>query len=222
MAAAKTPYQISESRFERDNNRDLLEWAWADDIVTFGVYTKFLLLAAWKETEYHGVNLERGELLTNQTEISKDCGLTRQQVRTVLLSDKARHNIKIKEYLTEKIDIVEKERIRPVRVTDRDFDEDAIKIYRALYLDGDIRPTSRQIGDKFAYGKRAVFSKRDYAISSLAVCSPSSSETLSQSPTATDSVCPSPTAALCVRSRSISDSISQITNSFCVMLLRCR
>lgn len=65
-------------------NRDLLEWAWADDIVTFGVYAKFLLLAAWKETEYHGVKLERGEILTNQTEISKNCGLTRQQVRTVL------------------------------------------------------------------------------------------------------------------------------------------
>lgn len=65
-------------------NRDLLEWAWADDVVTFGVYTKFLLLAAWKETEYHGIKLERGELLTNQSEIAQQSGLSRQQVRTVL------------------------------------------------------------------------------------------------------------------------------------------
>lgn len=58
-------------------NRDLLDWAWADDIVTFGVYAKFLLLAAWKDTEYHGVKLERGELLTNQSEIAQQSGLSR-------------------------------------------------------------------------------------------------------------------------------------------------
>lgn len=77
-------------------NRDLLEWTWADDIVTFGVYAKFLLLAAWKETKYHGVKLERGEILTNQTEISKNCGLTRQQVRTVLDRLKATNKITIR------------------------------------------------------------------------------------------------------------------------------
>ncbi len=74
-------------------HRELLEWTWANDIVTFGVYTKFLLMAAWKETEYHGVKLERGELLTNQSEIAKECGLTRQQVRTVLDRLKATNKI---------------------------------------------------------------------------------------------------------------------------------
>lgn len=74
-------------------NRDLLEWAWADDIVTFGVYAKFLLLAAWKETEYHGVKLERGEILTNQSEIAQQSGLSRQQVRTVLDRLKATNKI---------------------------------------------------------------------------------------------------------------------------------
>ncbi len=77
-------------------NRDLLEWTWADDIVTFGVYTKFLLLAAWKETEYHGVKLERGELMTSQSEIAKDCGLTRQQVRTVLERLKATNKVTVR------------------------------------------------------------------------------------------------------------------------------
>lgn len=77
-------------------NRDLLDWAWADDIVTFGVYAKFLLLAAWKDTEYHGVKLERGELLTNQSEIAQQSGLSRQQVRTVLDRLKATNKITIK------------------------------------------------------------------------------------------------------------------------------
>lgn len=77
-------------------NRDLLEWAWADDIVTFGVYAKFLLLAAWKDTEYHGVKLERGELLTNQSEIAQQSGLSRQQVRTVLDRLKATNKITIR------------------------------------------------------------------------------------------------------------------------------
>lgn len=77
-------------------NRDLLEWAWADDIITFGVYAKFLLLAAWKDTEYHGVKLERGELLTNQSEIAQQSGLSRQQVRTVLDRLKATNKITIK------------------------------------------------------------------------------------------------------------------------------
>lgn len=77
-------------------NRDLLEWAWADDIVTFGIYTKFLLLAAWKETEYHGIKLGRGELLTNQSEIAQQSGLSRQQVRTVLERLKATNKITIR------------------------------------------------------------------------------------------------------------------------------
>lgn len=77
-------------------NRDLLEWTWADDIVTFGVYTKFLLLAAWKETVYHGIKLERGELLTNQSEIAQQSGLSRQQVRTVLDRLKATNKITIR------------------------------------------------------------------------------------------------------------------------------
>lgn len=77
-------------------NRDLLEWAWADDIVTFGIYAKFLLLAAWKDTEYHGVKLERGELLTNQSEIAQQSGLSRQQVRTVLDRLKATNKITIR------------------------------------------------------------------------------------------------------------------------------
>lgn len=78
-------------------NRDLLEWTWADDIVTFGIYTKFLLLAAWKDTEYHGVKLERGELLTNQSEIAQQSGLSRQQVRTVLNRLKATNKITIRQ-----------------------------------------------------------------------------------------------------------------------------
>lgn len=78
-------------------NRDLLEWAWSDNAVTFGVYAKFLLLAAWKEIEYHGVRLKRGELLTNQSEIAQQTGLSRQQVRTVLDRLKATNKITIKQ-----------------------------------------------------------------------------------------------------------------------------
>lgn len=77
-------------------NRSLLEWAWADDAVTLGMYAKLLLLAAWKDTEYHGVKLERGELLTNQSEIAQQSGLSRQQVRTVLDRLKSTNKITIR------------------------------------------------------------------------------------------------------------------------------
>lgn len=97
-------------------------------------------------------------------------GICEQVKRAIVfLSNEARYNSKIKDYLTEKIEIVEKERIRPKRWSVKDFDESAIKIYRAMYLDGNTRPTARQLGIKFNYDKRTICRKRDYAISALAV-----------------------------------------------------
>lgn len=65
-------------------DRELLRWSWADDVITFGVYVKFLMMAVWKDTEYHGITLKRGELPITQSEISATTNLTRQQTRTVL------------------------------------------------------------------------------------------------------------------------------------------
>ncbi len=64
--------------------RTMLEWGWLDDGNTVKVYLVLLLSANWKDAEWHGIKLKRGQLITSVNSLSQKCRLTVQQVRTAL------------------------------------------------------------------------------------------------------------------------------------------
>ncbi len=63
---------------------DLAVWEWFDDKNTVYVFLRLLLGAAWCEKDFRGVHLERGQLIISQREFAEKCGISRQELRTII------------------------------------------------------------------------------------------------------------------------------------------
>ena len=64
--------------------RKMLEWGWYDDGPTKDVFIHLLLIASYEDKFYRGITLERGQVVATSSEISKQTGLSRQQIRTAI------------------------------------------------------------------------------------------------------------------------------------------
>lgn len=84
--------------------RTMLEWQWLDDGNTLKVYLVLLLLANWKDTEWHGIKLKRGQLITSVKSLCARAHMTTQQVRTALSHLTSTNEITIKK--TSKFSLV--------------------------------------------------------------------------------------------------------------------
>ena len=74
-------------------NRNLLRWEWFDNNNALLVLVRLTLKAAWRDTQYQGVALKRGQVVTTIAELEKENQLTRQQIRTALDHLEATHKI---------------------------------------------------------------------------------------------------------------------------------
>lgn len=72
---------------------DLTSWEWFDDKNTVYVYIRLLMSASWGERDYKGVHLQRGQLIISQREFADKCGISRQELRTILDRLIATHKI---------------------------------------------------------------------------------------------------------------------------------
>jgi hypothetical protein len=77
-------------------HRQILEWEWFDDKNTFRLFMYLLLKANHKERNYKGKLIEVGQTLTGLDLLSKEVGLTIQQIRTSLSKLKSTNEITIK------------------------------------------------------------------------------------------------------------------------------
>ena len=64
--------------------KKMLEWEWYDDINTKVLFLHCLLKANWKETSWHGINLEPGQFITSLASLSEETHLSVKQVRVAL------------------------------------------------------------------------------------------------------------------------------------------
>ncbi len=64
--------------------RKMLEWGWYDDGPTKDVFIHLLLIASYEDKFYRDITLERGQVVATSSEISKQTGLSRQQIRTAI------------------------------------------------------------------------------------------------------------------------------------------
>lgn len=84
--------------------RTMLEWQWLDDGNTLKVYLVLLLLANWKDAEWHGIKLKRGQLITSYPKIAERCGMSVQEIRTAFGRLKSTGDLTVK--TTSKFSIV--------------------------------------------------------------------------------------------------------------------
>ena len=62
----------------------MLQWEWFHHPNTLCLFIYLLLKANYKDLEYHGIVIKRGQLVTSLPKISTDTGLSIQQARTAL------------------------------------------------------------------------------------------------------------------------------------------
>jgi hypothetical protein len=77
-------------------HRQIIDWEWFDDKNTFRLFMYLLLKANHKERKYKGKLIEVGQTLTGLDLLSKEVGLTIQQIRTSLTKLKSTNEITIK------------------------------------------------------------------------------------------------------------------------------
>lgn len=64
--------------------RKMLEWEWYTDSNTKALFLHCLLKANWKDGSWQGHKYKRGQFITSLSSLSKETGLSIQEVRTAL------------------------------------------------------------------------------------------------------------------------------------------
>jgi len=77
-------------------HRQITEWEWYNDANTFRLFMHLILKANHKAKNYRGVKIEVGCLMTGRELLSKETGLSIQQIRTCLERLKSTKEITIK------------------------------------------------------------------------------------------------------------------------------
>jgi len=65
-------------------HRKLMEWEWYTDQKTFKVFLHCLLKANFKDKQWRGSTIKRGQFVTSISHLASETGLTVKQVRTAL------------------------------------------------------------------------------------------------------------------------------------------
>lgn len=65
-------------------DRNILNWEWYDDVSTKVLFLHCILRANWKDQDFRGMKIQRGQLVTSLSNLAKETGLTIQQTRTAL------------------------------------------------------------------------------------------------------------------------------------------
>ncbi len=65
-------------------DRKILNWGWYTDHKTFHLFLYLLLKANWKDGNWKGNEIKRGQLITGRLKMSADTGLSEREIRTSL------------------------------------------------------------------------------------------------------------------------------------------
>lgn len=76
-------------------HRQITEWEWYPEINVCYVFLHLLLIANHREKRYKGMDLKAGSIVTSREKLSKDTGLSLQQIRTILNKLKSTNEITI-------------------------------------------------------------------------------------------------------------------------------
>ena len=102
-------------------HRKLLRWGWYTDYVVKDLFIHLLLLANFKDTQWMGKTIRRGQAVTSYAHLARDLGFTVQQIRTAM--NKLKSTGEITTQSTNKYTIVTIEKWSEYQ----GFDEDVTK-----------------------------------------------------------------------------------------------
>lgn len=90
---SKEKTSLSNSKSWVKIYRKFLEWEWYDDINTKILFLHLLLKANYKDKQWRGITIKRGQVLTGRLKLSKELGISEQMIRTSLAKLKSTNEI---------------------------------------------------------------------------------------------------------------------------------
>lgn len=79
-------------------SRKILEWGWYKDEHTKSLFFHCLLMANWKEGEFKGVTIKRGQFATTISKLEVELELTSNEIRTAIKHLKSTGEITVRTY----------------------------------------------------------------------------------------------------------------------------
>lgn len=76
--------------------RQITQWEWYTDTNTKSLFIHLVLMAQHKDTEWRGITLKRGQLLTGRLLLSKQTGLSEREIRTAINKLKTTNEIAVR------------------------------------------------------------------------------------------------------------------------------
>lgn len=76
--------------------KKLIEWEWYKDSSTVHLFIHLIIKAEYKESNWRGIVIERGQLVTSRRILSSQTGISEQSIRTCLERLQSTHEITIK------------------------------------------------------------------------------------------------------------------------------
>lgn len=77
-------------------HRSLLSWGWHADPATGWLFVNLLLMANWTDSDWQGMTIKRGQLVTGRKALAAQTGLSERQIRTALDHLKSTNELTIK------------------------------------------------------------------------------------------------------------------------------
>ena len=77
-------------------HRSLLSWGWHTDPATGWLFVNLLLMANWTDSDWQGMTIKRGQLITGRKALAAQTGLSERQIRTALDHLKSTNELTIK------------------------------------------------------------------------------------------------------------------------------
>ena len=65
-------------------DRKIAEWGWYNDAKTFKLFFHLLLFANYKDADFCGIMLKRGQIVRSVSTLSAETGLTASEIRTAI------------------------------------------------------------------------------------------------------------------------------------------
>lgn len=78
------PWNYTETEYIKIY-RKLIDWEWYTDISVKTTFLHCLLRANWKDSQWHGISIKRGQFITSYKSFADECGLSYDQVRRAFL-----------------------------------------------------------------------------------------------------------------------------------------
>lgn len=89
-------------------SRSIVDWDWYTDSNTLRVFLHLLLKAQYVDKQYQGIMIKRGQVVTSRSILSKELGISEQNVRTALAHLKSTNEIttELTSTLTNRVTVV--------------------------------------------------------------------------------------------------------------------